>query len=81
MSDWIESGLPFRTYEGEPSFEETIGFDNLPGLVIETEHGIHLIGDMNAMLGGCDCCRELDRDVVVRRYMRVWQPVKPDGDT
>jgi len=73
MSEWIECGLPYRTYDGAPSFEETAP-QPLAGLLIETEHGQHLIGNINELRGVCDDCTEFGGETVVRRYRIIWRP-------
>jgi len=79
---WIECGLPWATYDSEEmcfadDCTETSLKMNKPGVLVETEKGIFLIGHMNPHSGLCDCCSMFKGETIIKRYKVVWS----EGDT
>lgn len=71
-SGWVECGLPWRTYDGSPSFESNDCCQE--GVLVETDYGQFLLGHINTSGGVCDCCREFKSDTIIRRFRVVWWP-------
>jgi len=75
--EWTDLNLPFGPLLDDDAEQEDSLVRrqlNKPGILIETEFGTHLIGEMNERGGVCDCCQAFSRKTVVKRYAIVWEP-------
>lgn len=67
--NWVDLNLPYYS-PGEDSLIAR-GL-NRPGVLIDTEDGVYLIGHINDQRGVCDDCTAFERGIIVKRYKIVW---------
>lgn len=66
-NQWIEYNKPWYSPKGIECFWRS-GF-NKPGIIVETDDGNFLIGDINPNAGTCDCCAEFTSNQIIKRYL------------
>lgn len=76
MNEWIESGLPWRNWNGDSFCGRGL---NNPGTIVEVDGKMHLIGTINELGGVCDDCVGFDGDSIVTRYKVAYKWHEAEG--
>jgi hypothetical protein len=63
MEDWNDFSGTWRDFRDSDHCE--------PGVLVEVDGSVHLIGDINRLGGVCDDCMAFDYEAKVTRYRRV----------
>jgi hypothetical protein len=83
-SDWLEKQPEWIAYWDEhKEIQERRQQDSMykrglikPGVLLDTEKGLLLIGHINDSGGSCDDCRGIEKTDLVKRYRVVWDETK-----